>query len=63
MLIKKDFKELADMCSLIVSDEDRERIIKFLCSFCVSNNNSFEEDRFREWIRRRRANESTRGLK
>ena len=52
MMTKKDFKQLAGMCSEVNGEEDRACIIGFLCNFCWKNNNKFDENRFREWIRK-----------
>jgi len=63
-MTKKDFKELANMCAEIdgANAGVREYVIDFLCKFCYRNNNRFDEDRFREWVKRKVNGKSTKGL-
>ena len=63
MMTKKDFQIFADALASISNEEERENIISKLCPVFKSINWRFDEDRFREWIRRTRAGLSHRGLK
>lgn len=61
MMSKKDFQLFADMASRIDDDTNREEIINFLCPVFRQSNFRFSEERFRDWIHRRRNNLSMKG--
>jgi ribonucleotide monophosphatase NagD (HAD superfamily) len=63
MMTKKDFKELANMCSGIDNDNIRMYMTNSLIVFCRKQNPRFDAKKFIEWIRRVRANESLKGLR
>ena len=62
MMTKKDFKQFADAFADIENAEERENVIKKCIPIFHSNNNLFDEGRFREWIDRRVKGESIKGL-
>ena len=61
MMTKKDFKELADL--LATEFNENSWFVGEIEKFCYKSNPRFDENRFREWIRRVRANESLKGLR
>jgi hypothetical protein len=61
MMTKKDFKELANF--MAESFDENDSAVKWMEEFCYRNNPRFDETRFREWIRRVRADESLKGLR
>jgi hypothetical protein len=63
MMTKKDFKELADIIAGIDSVEEKNIVLEQMIKFCEKQNPRFDENRFREWIRRTRAGESLVGLR
>ncbi len=62
MLTKKDFQSFADALSMINNQEEREKVIRFLCPTFRGINWRFDEGRFKEWIKRRVNGENTKGL-
>jgi hypothetical protein len=63
MMTKKDFKQFANTFAIVEDDEDRETLIRNCEKIFKMNNPRFDEDRFREWVRRVRADESLKGLR
>jgi len=62
-MTKKDFKHLANICCQIEDPTSRAILVSLCCSFCKGSNPRFDEDKFREWIRRTLANETLTGLR
>ena len=62
-MTKKDFKQFANTFAIVEDDEDRETLIRNCEKIFKMNNPRFDEDRFREWVRRVRADESLKGLR
>ena len=63
MMGKKDYQLFADAVSLIENESKREEIMNFLFNIFVSDNSRFDENRFKEWVKRRINKESMKGLK
>lgn len=63
MMTKKDFKQFADALAEYADEARREHLIERFCLIFKANNPRFDESRFREWIRRKVAGESTKGLR
>jgi hypothetical protein len=59
---KKDYQLFAEVISRIVDINTREAFITFLVPIFKRDNFRFNEDRFREFIKRRVNNESLKGL-
>ena len=63
MMNKKHYKEFANACALIDDNSIREEVINVIVTVCLADNYRFSIDKFKEWIRRVRANESLVGLR
>lgn len=69
MMTKKDFKKFANAIAEqfpnndFASDLSCNELILRIAPILKDNNPRFDEKRFREWIRRVRAGESTKGLR
>ena len=62
MMGKKDYQQFADAVSELTNVVERENIICFLTGIFRRDNSRFNEDKFKEWIRRRIKKESMKGL-
>ena len=62
MLSKKAYKVIATDLGGLEDCAHTESVVTVLCRLFVGDNPRFDENRFREWIRRIRAGESTKGL-
>lgn len=62
-MTKKDYQLFADAISQIKNKEDRERMIEFVGDIFSRDNYRFDEERFREWIKRRIEGKSLKGLR
>ena len=62
VMTKKTYKVIATELGILEVCENTEAVIRMLCNLFKSDNARFDEDRFREWIRRIRNGESTVGL-
>jgi hypothetical protein len=63
MMSKKDYQLFADNISQIEDENKREEAIRNAANIFKKDNFRFDEERFREWIRRRRAKESMKGMR
>lgn len=63
MMSKKHFQLFANAIAQIDNDINREETICLVGSVLKADNNRFDMDRFREWIKRVRNNEDLKGLR
>lgn len=63
MMSKQHYQKFADAISEITEDTEREKIIKTCINVFSNDNYRFDEEIFREWIRRKINKEDLKGLK
>ena len=62
-MTKKDFKVFAEIVSYISDDKERNMVMDRVVQMCMSVNDRFDEDRFREYVKRLKNGEDLKGLR
>ncbi len=61
MMGKKEYQLFADAVSLIENEQDIDKIKGFLFPLFSSDNPRFDEERFNEWVLRRKEGQTMKG--
>ena len=61
-MTKKHFQLFAEFTAKIEDEEEREKQINFICPILRTSNFRFDEDKFREFIKRRLEGSNLKGL-